>query len=136
MAVLYTATVDSIGGREGTIKSADGALDMHTAKPVEMGGNGGAANPEMLFAAAYGACYGGALQYVAERQGFTAPFEVQASVALNLEGANMFLGVQLLVKSIGQDRTKVENIAKTAHNACPYSKAVKGNVEVTIMVEV
>ena len=136
MAVLYTAIVDSIGGREGTIKSADGALDIQITKPVEMDGPGGLANPEMLFAAAYGACYGGALKYVAEKQGLEIPFEVQAKVSLNLEGANMFLSVQLLVKALGQDRTKVENIAKTAHNACPYSKAVKGNVEVTIMVEV
>lgn len=136
MAVLYTATVESAGGRTGTIKSLDGALNIQIDKPTELGGPGGLPNPEMLFAATYGACYGGAFKLVAERQGVSAPFTVLASASLNQEGASMFISVQLVVKAPGQDKTKIENIANTAHSVCPYSKAIKGNVEVTIMVEV
>jgi osmotically inducible protein OsmC len=69
MEKLYTATVNAVGGRNGHIKSSDGILDMELRKPKELDGQGGASNPEQLFAAAWGACYLGALGSVAEREG-------------------------------------------------------------------
>ncbi len=136
MAVLYTANVVSVGGREGHISSSDGVIDMPTQKPAEMGGVGGATNPEQLFAAAYGACYGGALLFVAEKQGIEVPegFKVDAQVSFNVEGANLFLSAGLSVFLPGMELAKAEKLAQTAHNVCPYSKAVKGNVEVSLSV--
>ncbi|MCU0339139.1 MAG: Ohr family peroxiredoxin, partial [Spirosomaceae bacterium] len=93
---------------------------------------------EMLFAAAYAACYGGAVKVVAEKQGAELPedWSVDANVSLNQDGASLFLSVKLVLKAPGGDQKKLENVAKTAHVVCPYSKAVKGNVETEIMVEV
>ena len=138
MAVLYTAGVHSTGGREGHLTSADGVLDMSTQKPVQMGGVGGATNPEQLFAAAYGACYGGALAFVAEKQGIEVPagFAVDAEVSFNVEGANLFLSAVLNVSLPGMEADKAKKLAETAHIVCPYSKAVKGNVEVALNVTV
>jgi Ohr subfamily peroxiredoxin len=138
MAVLYTASVHSIGGREGHLNSADGILDMPTQKPAQMGGTGGGTNPEQLFAAAYGACYGGALTFVADKQGIEVPegFAVDAEVSFNVEGANLFLSATLNVSLPGMDADKAQKLAETAHIVCPYSKAVKGNIEVALNVSV
>lgn len=138
MTTLYTATVHSVGGRVGHAKSSDGMLDTEVAKPVEMGGSGEGVNPEMLFAAAYAACYGGAVKVVAEKQGAVLPedWSVEANVSLNQEGASLFLAAKLVLKAPGGDQKKLENVARTAHVVCPYSKAIKGNVETEIMVEV
>ena len=56
MQALYTATATAVGGRNGSIKSSDGVLDLKLLYPKELGGPGGAAtNPEQLFAAGYAA---------------------------------------------------------------------------------
>jgi lipoyl-dependent peroxiredoxin len=138
MAVIYTANVVSTGGREGHVVSSDGVLDIPTQKPVTMGGVGGASNPEQLFAAAYGACYGGALLFVAEKQGIEVPqgFKVDAQVSFNVEGSSLFLSAGLSVHLPGMEQGKAEKLAQTAHNVCPYSKAVKGNIEVNLTVVV
>src|SRR5690625_7593071 len=59
--VKYTATATAQGGREGHVRSADGLVDLDMRPPAELGGPGGAANPELLFAAGYAACFQGAL---------------------------------------------------------------------------
>ena len=62
MQALYTATATAVGGRNGSIKSSDGVLDLKLLYPKELGGPGGAAtNPEQLFAAGYAACFENAL---------------------------------------------------------------------------
>ena len=63
--VIYTAHAHTTGGREGRSVSDDGLLDVKLAPPKELGGMGGATNPEQLFAAGYSACFMGALKHVA-----------------------------------------------------------------------
>lgn len=134
---LYTATVSNVGGREGDVKSLDGVLDLNVRRPVEMHGKGGAANPEMLFAAAYSACYNGALMAVAERRKTILPeHAVEVSISLNKEGNNMFLSGKITVKAPGMDKEQLQQLAETAHAVCPYSKAVKGNMDMAIEVMV
>ena len=42
MRITYrTPTVTSIGGRDGSVRSADGLIDLQVAVPTEMGGLGG-----------------------------------------------------------------------------------------------
>jgi len=137
MAVTYTAQVHSTNGREGHVRSSDGALDLATRKPLETGDAGGT-NPEQLFGAAYAACYGGSIAFVANKQNLTLPdgWSVDAAVSMNVEGGGVFLSVALMVTLPGFEREKAERLAQTAHGVCPYSKAVKGNVEVALTVEV
>ncbi len=135
METLYTATVSNVGGREGDVKSLDGFLKLDVKRPVEMHGTGGAANPEMLFAAAYSACYNGALMAVAERRKLILPeHAVEVSISLNKDGNNMFLSGKITVKAPGMEHDELQQLAETAHAVCPYSKAVKGNMDMKIEV--
>ena len=66
MDALYTAVATASGdGRNGHTRTDDGLLDVDVRVPKEMGGQGGATNPEQLFAAGYAACFHSALKAVA-----------------------------------------------------------------------
>ncbi|GAB3951034.1 organic hydroperoxide resistance protein [Spirosoma harenae] len=135
METVYTATVSNVGGREGDVKSLDGVLELDVKRPVEMHGEGGAANPEMLFAAAYSSCYNSALMTVADRRKIILPeHAVEVSISLNKDGNNMFLSGKITVKAPGMDHDQLQQLAEVAHSVCPYSKAVKGNMEMKIEV--
>jgi lipoyl-dependent peroxiredoxin len=72
---LFTATATTIGGRNGHTESNDGLVKADLSVPKAMGGPGkpGTATPEHLFAAAYAACFGGALDFVAKQRRKTCP---------------------------------------------------------------
>jgi len=133
MEKLYTASVTAIGGRDGHIKSSDGILDFELRKPKEMGGQGGASNPEQLFAAAWGACYLGALGSVAERDGVdVSAANINVHVSFNKDGNAFVLSADLDVHIPGISHEDAQALADKAHRACPYSKATRGNIEVRV----
>ncbi|MET0744573.1 MAG: organic hydroperoxide resistance protein [Microvirga sp.] len=138
MQVLYTATATATGGRAGHIRSSDGVLDHRLAHPRELGGPGGeATNPEQLFAAGYAACFENALMRVArERKAPLAASSVTAHVGIGREADGFFrLTVALDVSVPDRDRAEVEEMARIAHEeVCPYSRATRGNVPVTVRV--
>ena len=137
MNVLYTATAHATGdGRNGHARSEDGILDIDMRVPREMGGPGGAANPEMLFAAGYAACFHSALKVVArqEKVGVDGS-EVAASVGIGpLDNGGFGLTVELRVSIPGLDRDTAEKLIARAHEVCPYSNATRGNIPVTLTV--
>lgn len=133
MEKLYTATVTAAGGRDGHIKSSDGILDMELRKPKELDGQGGATNPEQLFAAAWGACYLGALGSVADREGVDASkATVNVHVSFNKDGNAFALSAELDVHIPGLAHDETQKIADMAHRTCPYSKATRGNIDVRV----
>jgi len=133
MEKLYTAEVLATGGRDGHVKSSDGQIEFELRKPKELGGQGGATNPEQLFAAAWGACYLGALGSVAERDGVdTTDATVNVLVSFNKDGNAFVLSADLDVHIPGIATEEAQKIAEKAHHACPYSKATKGNIEVRV----
>jgi Ohr subfamily peroxiredoxin len=138
MSKLYTTKVTAIGGRQGTIRSDDGLLDLKLALPRSLGGAGGATNPEQLFAGGYAACFENAVihvtrnksQKVADRD-----IEVIAEVGMEPNGSGGFkLSVSLDVTIAGVDQKTAEEIVAAAHAVCPYSNAVRGNIDVAISV--
>ena len=137
MNVLYTATAHATGdGRNGHARSEDGILDIDMRVPREMGGPGGAANPEMLFAAGYAACFHSALKVVArqEKVGVDGS-EAAASVGIGpLDNGGFGLAVELRVSIPGLDRDTAEKLIARAHEVCPYSNATRGNIPVTLTV--
>ena len=137
MNVLYTATAHATGdGRNGHARSEDGILDVDMRVPREMGGPGGAANPEMLFAAGYAACFHSALKVVArqEKVGVDGS-EVAASVGIGpLDNGGFGLAVELRVSVPDLDRDTAEKLIARAHEVCPYSNATRGNIPVTLTV--
>ena len=137
MDILYSATAHATGdGRNGHATSDDGILDLDLRIPKEMGGSGGATNPEQLFAAGYAACFHSALKVVAGREKLdVSGTEVSASVGIGTtEGGGFGLAVELDVHAPALDRATAEDLVAKAHLVCPYSNATRGNIEVTLTV--
>jgi Ohr subfamily peroxiredoxin len=106
--------------------------------PKELGGKGGATNPEQLFAAGYAACFENAVIHVTRSQADKVrddDIEVACEVGLLPNGEGGFkLSVTLDVEIAGVDQAKAEAIAKAAHAVCPYSNAIRGNIDVNLRV--
>ncbi len=135
MKTLYKAKVTTSGGREGHVKSDDGILDMRVSMPKGMGGKGeNFTNPEQLFAAGYSSCFGSALQVVAKKHKVDlGDFSVTATVKLGTaEDGNLLLGVILDSYIPGVDVETGEKLVNDAHEICPYSRATRDNINVTL----
>ena len=137
MQTLYTTTAVATGdGRNGHVQTIDGLLSTDVRMPVELGGVGGATNPEQLFAAGYAACFHSALKLVAGQLGGDATdSEVVADVSIGmLPSAGFGLAVQLEVTLPAMDHEAAEVLVKAAHEVCPYSNATRGNIDVALSV--
>jgi lipoyl-dependent peroxiredoxin len=137
MTPIYTATAVSTGdARNGHVQSSDGLIDADVRIPKEMGGAGGATNPEQLFAAGYAACFHSALKLVAGKAKVDmTDSEVVADVSIGENGQGGFgLAVQLEVTIPGADAATAQQLAEQAHQVCPYSNATRGNIEVNLSV--
>ncbi len=135
MKPLYTAHATATGeGRNGHTATDDRLLDVDVRIPVEMGGPGGATNPEQLFAAGYAACFHSALKVVAGGTDLTGS-EVSSDVAIGrLASGGFGLAVALTVTIPTLDRDAAEALVAKAHEVCPYSNAIRGNVDVDLRV--
>ncbi|MEU5526728.1 organic hydroperoxide resistance protein [Micromonospora chersina] len=137
MQVLYTASAQATGdGRDGHVRTSDGGLDLDLAVPKEMGGAGGATNPEQLFAAGYAACFHSALRLVARKaRADVSNSVVEAEVGIGPNGSGGYgLAVTLVVDLPAVERSAAQQLVEAAHQVCPYSNATRGNIEVTLTV--
>ncbi|MDW0109771.1 organic hydroperoxide resistance protein [Sporosarcina aquimarina] len=138
MKPLYETTIINTGGRDGSVYSPDNIFNLDVAKPAALGGSvTTASNPEQLFAAGYSACFNSALELQLEKDKVEfESSEVIATVALypDQQDRGVKLGVKLEVTIEGVDLAVAEEYAHKAHNYCPYSKAMRGNIEVEISV--
>lgn len=130
--VVYTAKTATAGGREnGVSRSSDGLLDIRLSIP-------GAArigtNPEQLFAAGWSASFESAIALGARKRKIALPAEmsIDAEVDLNLGESGYFLSARLNVRLPGLERNVAKALIDEAEEICPYSKATRGNIEVTI----
>lgn len=134
MSALYTTQARASGGRAGHAETSDGLLKIDLATPKELGGQGGAANPEQLFAAGYAACFESAIRLVARKQKL--PLQdaaVTATVSLYPSDHGGFrLGVALAAETKGLDRAGAEALVSEAHQICPYSNAIRGSIDVAL----
>ena len=137
MKTLYQTHASATGGRNGHVVSADGVLDLNLAIPRETGGPGGAlSNPEQLFAAGYAACFDSALAFVAaQRKLKLAGTRVDATVGIGQNGSGGFgLAVKLEVTIPDLPREEAEALLAQTHTVCPYSNALRGNVDVELVL--
>jgi osmotically inducible protein OsmC len=131
--VLYTANTHTTGGRAGASRSDDGRLDVKLSIP---GASGTGTNPEQLFAAGWSACFEGAMGLAARKMKITLPAETAIDAEVDLcdtDGA-YFLQARLNINLPGLEREVAQALADAAHQTCPYSKATRGNIDVTINV--
>lgn len=129
--VLYTAKTHTTGGRDGASQSSDGRLDVKLSSP---GGPGNGTNPEQLFAAGWSACFIGAMGVAAGQMKVALPKDraVDAEIDLGTTGEAYLLRARLNVSLPGLDQEVAQSIVDAAHQICPYSKATRGNIDVTI----
>ena len=128
---MYDISATATGGREGRTISEDGVVDLPLGKPGSK--SNPKANPETLFAAGYAACYNGALNLMAKNEGLdTSASETTAKVTLGKTDTGVGLAVELVTRIPGVDEAKAQELAEKAHEFCPYSKATRGNIEVTV----
>ena len=138
--VLYTARATAEGGRDGHTATDDGRLDVKLAIPPEMGGpaEGVGTNPEQLFAAGYSSCFHSALKLVARRMKLDADEStVTATVGIGPGEGMVGYGLQVeLTVSLPkvEDGEQAKQLVDTAHQVCPYSNAIRENVDVTLIV--
>ena len=132
-SVMYTSSASAKGGRAGHVHSADGVVDLDLGKPGSAANP--KANPETLFAAGYAACFQGALANRAATQDIdTSDSTVTADVSLGSIEGGVGLAVELKVEIPGVEREKAQELVELAHQFCPYSRATRGNIEVTLTV--
>lgn len=133
-AKYWTEATATGGGRNGVTRLADGKLTVTMASPKELGGNGAGHNPEELFAMGYSACYLGAMRFAAgaEKLGpVPEAAKVSAKVGFGPRVDGGFgITVKLEVSLPGVERSVAEKMIERGHFTCPYSNAIKGNVEV------
>ena len=135
--ILYTAEATVTGGREGHGRTSDGRLDVDFDVPTEMGGSGGpGTNPEQLFAVGYAACFQSALlRFAAGRHLDVTGAEITARVGIGtLKTGGFGLQVALDLDAPELDREEAFDLMARAHETCPYSRATRGNIEVTLTV--
>jgi lipoyl-dependent peroxiredoxin len=129
--VLYTGKTHTTGGRDGASKSSDGKLDIAL---THLGSSGNGTNPEQLFAAGWSACFLSAVGIAAAKRKIKLPADaaVDAEVDLGNAGGDYFLQARLNVSLPGIDHELGKELLEEAHATCPYSKATRGNINVTI----
>jgi lipoyl-dependent peroxiredoxin len=139
MDIAYNAEATSSGGgRDGAVRSSDGTLDHQVRMPAAMGGDGNGTNPEQLFAAAYAACFHGALRLVAKNNNVTVPegATVDAQVGIGPDDTSFGLAVTITGNLPGVDQATADDLMAKAHQVCPYSKATRGNIDVALKAKV
>lgn len=125
------AEVVSNNGRDGVVESSDRALRYDLAADQ-------APTPEHLFAAAYAACFHSALKHAAQVAHVEIPgSSVIARVALadDPTGGTSHLTVELRSAIPGVDENMAQKLLRQAHATCPYSRAVRGNIDVKIVTD-
>jgi lipoyl-dependent peroxiredoxin len=135
MTVLDSISATTIGGRDGHGESSDGKLKVKFSLAKALGGKGEGITPEHLFAQGYAACFGSALQFFAGQKKIHLPadFSITSKVDLTkTDEGNFQLQVELIGKAPGIDKAQIEELMKSADTICPYSRAIRGNVKVTL----
>ena len=137
MKTLFTAEAISLGGRSGNVRSPDQLLDITLGNPLEKGAEKRGPNPELLFAAAYSACFHGALQKAAKEKGpFGGDSTVRALVSLVEEEEGGYqLHIELHARIPGVSPTDVHSLMHVAHQTCPYSRALRGENSVKLVAD-
>ncbi|MER5438587.1 organic hydroperoxide resistance protein [Streptomyces sp. NPDC002790] len=133
--VVYTATATAENGRDGRVSTSDGKLDLVVNPPKEQGGSGEGTNPEQLFAAGYSACFQGALAVVARQEGVdVSGSTVTANVGIgkNDDGFGIIVEISAAIPNV--DAAAAKSLIEKAHQVCPYSKATRDNITVTLSV--
>lgn len=129
--VLYTGKTHTTGGRDGKSRSSDGHLDIGLSAP---GSTGSGTNPEQLLGAGWSACFIGAMRIAAATMNVKLPSDTAIDTEIDLcnTDGEYFLQARLTITLPDLNRDVAQRITDAAHQTCPYSKATRGTISVTI----
>ncbi len=137
---IYTAESTATGGgRDGHVKSSDGKIDLDTRPPKEAGGSGEGVNPELLFSAGFAACFLGALRLVAKNDDVSLDDAtgITAQIGFGKDSEGGFgINANLIGYLPGLEQSVADDLMNKAHQVCPYSKATRGNIDVSLSAKV
>ncbi|RDJ10472.1 organic hydroperoxide resistance protein [Rhizobium grahamii] len=124
--LLFSGKTHNKGGRDGFARSSDGELNLQLSQPHPAA--------ERLFGAAWSACFIGAIELAASQRKIKLPVdpEIDTEIDLNVDGGSFFLRARLNVSVPGIERDVAEELMHAAHEICPYSKATRGNIDVSL----
>jgi Ohr subfamily peroxiredoxin len=133
--MAYATKATTKGGRNGRAILDNGGLALAMGLPKEMGGNGEGHNPEQLFALGWSSCFGQAVLALAKNHGLDGQAaEVGCTVTIDKDDVSFALKAELSLRIPGADKDKVKALLEDAHRICPYSRATRNNVPVTLTV--
>lgn len=127
----------SSGFGEATLDSSGlgGPLAVSWPARAELDDPGGRTSPEELIAAAHSSCYNMALSNMLAKAGHTPKrIATRATVSFSTDGGAHIAGVALHVRATvpGLSDEEFAEHAEGAKDGCPVSKALAGNVPVTL----
>lgn len=138
MDTLYTTRATASDGRNGKVSSPDGRLHVALSHPLQTNRPETGTDPEQLFGAAYAACYGSALELAAQLLGLPwhGPATVESTVELFMRpGGGFNIRVELVPILKALNAEQAQKLVEKAHSVCPYSYALRNNVEVVTRVD-
>lgn len=136
MQKLFTSTATAVGGRQGRVASESGTYDLNLGMPMPGVDMTGKTTPEELFAGAYSACFDSALTIVAmQKKAQISGSEITSHVSLNKGDAGYQISVEMIVTIQGADQATAEMLVEEAHKICPFSNAIRNNVDVDFTVK-
>lgn len=124
--IIFTGTTHVKGGVEGYARSTNGILDLQLPQPHPAAEN--------LFAAAWSACFIGAVELAASKKKIKLPASPEADTTIDvlMNDGGFFLRARLDVEVPGIDPVTARELIDVAHSICPYSKAVAGNIDIEL----
>jgi lipoyl-dependent peroxiredoxin len=133
--MAYSTTATTKGGRNGRAVLENNGLALAMALQKELGGNGEGHNPEQLFALGWSACFGQAILALSKKHDLDGQdARVTCTITMDKDDISFALKAELKVSLPGADKAKVQALVEDAHKICPYSRATRGNVPVTLTV--
>ena len=124
--IIFTGTTHVKGGAEGYARSTNGILDIQLPQPHPAAEN--------LFAAAWSACFIGAVELAASQKKIKLPASPEADTTIDvlMKDGGFVLRARLDVQLPGVDPVVARDLIDVAHSICPYSKAVAGNIDIEL----
>lgn len=136
-SVFYSTVVKTVGSIESRASSDDGVLNIKLGPAAAMGGKGDAPNPEQLFASSYSTSFLRALKLVAGQKLVELPTDVTTETMISFGSSNQGVAIAMKMKVHlpGIEKALAQEMIQTALKFCPYSNAMKGNVQIDLTLD-
>lgn len=133
MKTIHVAEMIAQGGRDGSVEAPDGGFAVQLSTDEQPG----SVTPEHLFAGAYAACFLGSIENAARKAHETVKgITVIGRVHLEEDDRGGYhLNVDLRAALPGIDEDTAQHLLHLAHQSCPYSRATRGNISVSLGVD-